>query len=125
MNYKKSHRDQKVKPYVYKAIENCCNILEIDIHSLFGVIVCGHYPPLFNCTLENYLKRVPDNTIIQLDVKQICLTKAGREIFAERVKKVIAKYRDKITFLSSANDGLFRPETAEYLNLQSWNTWKR
>lgn len=128
MTYKKSHRDQKVKPYVFKAIENGCNILEIDIHSFFGVIVCGHYTPFFNCTLKQYLDRVPAGTIVQLDIKEICLTDFSRNIFSERVYKVIKNYYE-IKFLVSANEGFGRPLTSDYVRdrakMQYWENWKQ
>jgi len=133
MNYKKSHMDQKCRPYATKAIENGCNILEVDIQSACGKIVLGHnwrpkLPFLFDCTLENYLKRVPFGVMVQLDIKEICLTDRSRKKFAERIADVINKYKDEITFLISANNGFYRPLTSDYVRDESkliyWSNWK-
>ena len=128
MIYKKSHRDQKVRPYATKAIESGCNILEIDIQSACGVIVCGHdwrpkLPFLFDCTLEDYLKRVPAGTIVQLDVKEICLTYNSRVKFAHKITGITSRY-PYIKFISSANKGFFRPEILDYLPFEMWLDWK-
>jgi len=139
MIYKKSHMDQKVRPYVTKAIESGCNILEVDIQSACGVIVCGHdwrpkLPFLFDCTLEDYIKRVPAGTIVQLDVKEICFTEWGRKRFADKVLKVLEPYRKTNNFLISANVGFFRTATLHRLYIEMafylrfevsyWALWK-
>lgn len=137
---KKSHMDQKVRPYVVKAIEAGCEILEIDVQSACGVIVLGHdwrpkLPFLFDCTLADYMKRVPAGIIIQLDIKEICFTEWGRRRFADRIRKVLEPYRKTHTFLISANEGLFRKDTCYrvYLDMvyfqrfeaQLWEVWKQ
>jgi glycerophosphoryl diester phosphodiesterase len=128
MKYKKSHMDQKVRPYVTKAIENGCNILEVDIQSACGVIVCGHdwrpkLPFLFDCTLEDYLKRVPAGTIVQLDVKEICFTYNSRVKFGRRVTDITSRY-PHINFLISANNGLSRTRLLYYILHNEWIRWK-
>lgn len=138
MKYKKSHRDQKCRPYATKAIEAGCNILEIDIQSACGVIVCGHnwrpkLPFLFDCTLADYMKRVPDGVFVQLDVKEICFTERGRKRFAHSIVSAVKPYRNKISFVLSANEGFFRPDTlnetgslfqAFGVNVERWSVWK-
>jgi hypothetical protein len=143
MKYKKSHRDQNCKPYASKAIEDGCNILEIDIHQAQGRIVLGHNyrPPLkmlFTCTLQEYLDRVilfPDkDIIIQLDIKEICLTGWSRQAFAKLIVKELLPYiNENFDVLVSANKGFCRPSTADYVQLYleaygwnklSWNEWK-
>lgn len=133
MKYKKSHRDQKVRPYATKAISEGCNILEIDIQSAWGVIVCGHnwrpkLPFLFDCTLEDYLKRVPAGTIVQLDIKEICLTDYSRRRFAKRIQKILSNY-PLICFLISANEGFGRPLTCDIVRditkTVYWLNWKQ
>jgi len=129
MIYKKSHRDQKCRPYVTKAIENGCNILEVDIQSACGVIVRGHnwrpkLPFLFDCTFEDYLRRVPMGAIVQLDTKEICLTHKERLKFVSSVESIIKK-RPDIEFLISANPGFFRKETEKYFHLQKWSSWEK
>lgn len=122
MSYKKSHRDQKVRPYVYKAILEGCTILEIDIQSACREIVLGHnwrpkLPILFDCTLEEYLERLPVNkeVFVQLDIKEICFTEISRVKFATTVIKVLEPYISRVTFLISANEGLYREITMDYL----------
>lgn len=133
---KKSHMDQKVRPYVTKAIEAGYNILEIDVQSACGVIVLGHdwrpkLPFLFDCTLSDYLKRLPSDRklYLQLDIKEICLTNWGRVRFAKRIDKLLKKYCPiNVTCLVSANSGLFRPVTSEYVKFYTdskfWLVWK-
>jgi len=138
MNYKKSHRDQKVRPYATKAIEAGCNILEIDIQSACGKIVLGHnwrpkLPFLFDCTFEDYLKRVPAGTILQIDIKEVCLTEYSRSQFANKIAKALEPYLGKFEILVSANDGFYRFETMSVLfnklvqcgfKPRTWGLWK-
>ena len=138
MKYKKSHMDQKVRPYVTKAISDGCNILEIDVQQAQGRIVLGHnWRPklvcLFDCTLDDYLKLVPAGTIIQLDIKEICFTSWGQRRFAGLIAKAFEPYKGKFEITLSANSGFFRWETMEivymflYLSIQMprlWHTWK-
>jgi hypothetical protein len=141
MKYKKSHRDQNCKPYASKAIEENCNILEIDIQQAQGEIVLGHNfrPPLkmlFTCTLKDYLDRVvlfPDkDIIIQLDIKEICLTGWSKQAFAKLIVKELLPYINKnFDIIVSANKGFGRKSTMkyvqEYLINYGWNgsDWKQ
>lgn len=143
MKYLKSHRDQKVDPYVSKAIREGCTILEIDLQQACGQIVLGHnwrpkLPFLFDCTLKEYMDRLVEShpnvsVFIQLDIKEICLTNISRTWFARDILKVLWDYRDKIVFLPSANVGLFRPKTMEVIfatllrsgfSVQRWVDWQ-
>jgi hypothetical protein len=143
MKYKKSHRDQNCKPHVSKAIEEGCNILEIDIQQAQGRIVLGHnwrlpLKMLFTCTLQEYLDRVilfPDKEIIiQLDIKEICLTGWSKQAFSKLIVKELLPYINKnFDIIVSANKGFCRPETMRYVKeylhnygwlAQDWNEWK-
>jgi len=143
MKYKKSHRDQNVKPYVSKAVEENCNILEIDIQQAQGCIVLGHNfrPPLkmlFTCTLKEYLDRVilfPDkDIIIQLDIKEICITPWSKQAFAKLIEKELLPYINKnFGIIVSANKGFYRIDTMRYVKAylynygwtaQDWNIWR-
>jgi len=143
MQYWKSHRDQKVRPYVSKAIQEGCTILEIDLQQAMGKIVLGHnwrpkLPCLFDCTLRDYMDRLVSlnttNTIlIQLDIKEICLTGISKIRFAKDVVDVLLPYKNNFIFLPSANKGMGRPETMDVVynvllnegfSVQRWVDWQ-
>ena len=121
MNIKKSHRDQNCRPYVYKALQAGCNQLEIDLQKAGGEIVLGHtwrpaLPFLFDCTLDQYLHRIAaakktQVIYLQLDIKEICLTKKQMIHFANLVVHQIKPFKDCITLIVSANAGLNRLKT--------------
>jgi len=135
MQYLKSHMDQKCRPYASKAIREGCNILEIDLQMAQGEIVLGHNfrPPLkmlFDCTLDEYLHRIVEShpgvkVIVQLDIKEICITSKGMEKFAKKIAdQLIPYFNGNIEIIVSANSGFNRLKTLEYvrsyLNTSGW-----
>lgn len=122
MKLLKSHRDQKCRPYAYKALQFGCTLLEIDIQQAQGEIVLGHnWRPklkfLFDCTLDQYMHRVAVSKktatiFIQLDVKQICFSKTEMIKFARLVVRQMKPFKNVMVPLIGANAGWNRPETA-------------